>query len=96
MVTPALSHIDSFSCRHLNPNDKEYRDSMLQMVAKLVLHNGMSFEGRLNTLRSDYLSYLEYDDLYNHCINLASKLFTMNRYVEHLCQYIEESANNEK
>ena len=96
MITPTQSHIYSSSCRHLTPNDPGYSEGMLQTVAKLVLRNGMSFEGGLDTFRSDYLSYLEYDALYDHCITLASEISAMRRCVEYLCQYIEDSENKEK
>ena len=95
MNIPTQSHNDFLLCSYRSPYEPEYHDGIFQTVAKIVFRNKMSYEDILNTIHSDYSSDHLYDELYNHCINLASKLCVMNTCIENLFQNIEEYENQE-
>ena len=83
-------------CSYRRPYEPEYHDCIFQTVAKIVFRNKMSSEDILNTIHSDYSSDHLYDELYNNCINLASKLCVINTCIENLFQNIEEYEYHEK
>ena len=96
MIIPTQSHNAFLLCSYRSPYKPEYHDGIFQTVAKIVFRNKMSSEVMLNTIHSDYSLNHLYDELYNHCINLASKLCAMNTCIENLFQNIEEYEYQEK
>lgn len=96
MIIPTQSHNDFLLCSYRSSYKPEYHDGIFQKVAKIVFRNKMTSEVMLNTIDSDYSLNNLYDELYNHCISLASKLCVINTCIENLFQNIEEYENQEK
>ena len=96
MIIPTQSHNDFLLCSYRRPYEPEYHDCIFQTVAKIVSRNKMSSEVILNTIHSDYSLDHLYDELYDNCINLASKLCAINTCIENLFQNIEEYEYQEK
>ena len=96
MIIPTQSHNDFLLCSYRSPYKPEYHDGIFQTVAKTVSRYKMYSEDILNTIHSDYSLDHLYDDLYDNCINLASKLCVINTCIENLLQNIEEYENQEK